>query len=567
MLLEMGIENFILIKKLNISFTNGLNVFTGETGAGKSMIIGGINIGLGEKISDDVVGIFGDKAVIQLVFSVENPEVSEILVSNGIDLEDQMLIITREIFPSHRSVVRMNGRVVTLSVLKEVSSHLIDIHGQHAHQALLYPKNHLHYLDLMGDNTHDRLIKSVEKSYKRIKDLESQIKDIEEDQSPVDEDYLSFQIQEIDALNLKEDEDEALSQKYGYYKNIEMIFKNMQQIYDAFSGDDNPYSIKDTSTKCSQLMQPVAAFDPVLTDLSDNLQSLVYQIDDIGLEIRRYIEGLEVDEAEMHEVESRMNAVNDLKLKHGKTITDILNKRDKLQKQLSDKLGKQDQLNHFRKLLMDEKKIYLDQAQKLHESRHQLVADFENHVMDEMSLLNMIDGQFKVDFQDNNLEAGAYRLSKNGFDQVSFLISTNPGMALSPLSKVASGGEISRMMLAIKMALAHHDEVRTLVFDEVDTGISGATALVVGEKMHQLTINYQVLLITHLAQIAIMADQHFMIDKVIEGQRTETKVRTLNSSERQKEIARMLSGDETSKISIENAQEMMENAQKFKALS
>jgi DNA repair protein RecN (Recombination protein N) len=314
-------------------------------------------------------------------------------------------------------------------------------------------------------------------------------------------------------------------------------------------------------------MQPVTEFDPVLNNIFENFQSVVYQIDDIGVEIRRYIEGLDVDEAEMYEVENRMNAVNALKIKHGKTIRDILYKRDDLEKQLIQKQNKLEQFNQLEQSLINEKKAYLERSQQLHESRKALVPDFETHVMKEMALLNMKEGLFKVQFEDNNLEVGAYRLSKNGFDQVSFLISTNPGMPLSPLSKVASGGEISRMMLSIKMALAHHDEVHTLVFDEVDTGISGATALVVGEKMHQLTKDYQVLLITHLPQIAIMADRHYLIDKIIESQKTETMVRTLNPSERLKEIARMLSGDENSQISIKNAEEMMENAQKLKSLS
>lgn len=564
MLLEMGIENFILIKKLNLTFKEGLNVFTGETGAGKSMIIGGINIGLGEKVPDHVVGFGAEKAVIQLVFSVENQDVELILEDYGVTLEEGLLIITREIFVSNRTVVRMNGRMVTLSVLKEVSKLLIDVHGQHAHQALLYPKNHMHYLDLMGDDDHQRLIVQVEEAYKNIKTSQGQLKQLQEENFDIDRDYILFQMQEIDALNLKGDEESSLEQKFDYYKNMELIFRNMQLIQESFSSDENPYSLKETLINCSKWINPLSSYDDDLKSISDTLHSIMYTVDDLNHDIRRFVDQLEVDEEDMFEVESRMNAINGLKLKHGKTVEDILNKRQTLALTLKNADEHLSNLEDLKLELHGYKKKYLELAGQLNHSRLEIKGPFEERVMAEMAMLNMADGVFQVTFEESNLEEGAFRLSKSGVDQVSFLISTNPGMPLSPLSKVASGGEISRMMLAIKMALSHHDDVKTLVFDEVDTGISGTTALIVGEKMHLLTKNYQVILITHLPQIAVMADGHFKIDKAVADNITESSVFKIEDGQRLKEMARMLSGKQSSAIAIENAHEMFRDAEKFK---
>jgi len=564
MLLEMSIENFILIRQLSLSFNKGLNVFTGETGAGKSMIIGGINAGLGEKIQGDVVGFNADKAVIQLVFQVESRAVLDLLNQVGVDLEDDILIISREIFPSHRSVVRMNGRIVTLAVLKEVSAYLLDIHGQHAHQALLYPKNHLYYLDLMGDQSHQTLLREVEVAYAAVKTAQAAIKEHEDKIVDVDVDYLRFQINEIDSLNLKPEDEEGLEQKYAYYKNMEEIFSTIQQVQGAFTSDDHPYGLKDIITQCSQWIHKISSYDGRLSEIADQIDGLMYQIDDLNGDLRQYADHLDVDEEEMYQVEARMNEINTLKIKHGTTIDVIINKRNHLMETLQEAENYEAISFELHEDIKAKKKDYLESAGALHDSRLILKEVFENKVTAEMKMLNMAHGQFEVSFQENQLSPGAYKLSKLGIDDISFNISTNPGMPLGPLSKIASGGEISRIMLAIKMALAHNDQVTTLVFDEVDTGISGHTARIVGEKMHLMTKNYQVILITHLPQITVMADHHFKIDKMVVNGLTESSVFTVNSDLQLKEIARMLSGNEDSQVAIQNAEEMIMNARLFK---
>ncbi|MCH4888830.1 DNA repair protein RecN [Acidaminobacter sp. JC074] len=554
MLIEIRIENFILIESLNLSLDKGLNVFTGETGAGKSMIIGAINAGLGGKVSGDLIRVGAKKAVVQLVFVIEDPSIRSSLDDMGIVLDDDLLIITREILPSNRSVIRLNDRVITISTLKDLSDLLIDIHGQHEHQSLLYPKNHLKYLDLMGGYDHQDLILQVQTLYGEIKRLKSEIEKLAGSESG-DINYLKFQLQEIDALNLTGDDEKHLEEKYEYYKHLEQIFQNTQGISEILSGD-NSSNVKEMLQTATRLLGDISSYDDKLEGYSNQLNEVVYMIDDLQSEFRHYLDGLDVDEQEMFETEERMNAVNELKLKYGKTVHDILEKRDDLSQRLDIALRQDEILAGLNQEILKAKRAYIDQSKQLQESRHALKDLFIPQVVKELSVLNMGTCQFEIAFVEKKLPDGEYRLSPNGFDEIEFMISTNPGMPVKPLSKVASGGEISRIMLAIKIALSNHDVISTLVFDEVDTGISGNTAIVVGEKIHEITSNYQVLCITHLPQIAVMGRRHFLIQKDL-GQ---TDVVELNEDDRLSEIARMLSGMSTSHTSRQNAKEMLEKA-------
>ncbi|MBI9012017.1 MAG: DNA repair protein RecN [Clostridiales bacterium] len=569
MLLEMRIENFILIESLNLEFSKGLNVFTGETGAGKSMIIGAINAGLGGKVSADQIRSGANKALIQLVFSVEAEEIIKVLHEIGIDLEDDLVIITREIHPSNRSVVRLNDRVITLSTLKQLSDVLIDIHGQHEHQTLLYPKNHLKYLDLMGSTDHMKLMDLVESSYLHIKKLQHEIQElINSGNADVDVNYLKFQIDEIDALQLTTEDENSLEEKFEYYKNLETIFQNTHTVLQVLGGeDDTTNGIKEMIQSSIKFISDIASFDPKLENYLQQLNDVLYQIDDLQSEFRHYIDGLDVDESEMYEVEQRMNAINELKLKHGRTVADIILKRNILSEQLNQAIHRDEFLNEMNKKIQDAKKIYILQSKELQKSRLKLKTIFETSVLEELSLLNMKTCQFEVAFKETTLGDGEYRLSPNGFDSIEFIISTNPGMDLKPLVKIASGGEISRIMLAIKIALSHHDVINTLVFDEVDTGISGGTAIIVGEKIHKITNDYQVICITHLPQIAIMGDYHFLISKSVDDGLGITHVHHLDDKQKLMEIARMLSGDDQSLTAKQNAKEMLEKAHQYKSIS
>ncbi len=568
MLLEMRIENFILIESLNLTFSKGLNVFTGETGAGKSMIIGAINAGLGGKVSADLIRSGANKALIQLVFSVDDDEIIEILSDVGIELEGGLVIITREIHPSNRSVVRLNDRVITLATLKQLSDVLIDIHGQHEHQTLLYPKNHLKYLDLMGSVEHLKLMSLVESSYLHIKKLNHEIQElIDSGNADVDVNYLKFQIDEIDALQLTAEDETSLEEKFEYYKNIETIFQNTQNVLQTLGGEDDTTGVKEMIQSSIKFVSDISSFDPKLESYLQQLNDVLYQIDDLQSEFRHYIDGLDIDESEMYEVEQRMNAINELKLKHGRKVADIIEKRNLLSEQLNQAVHRDEILKEMNKKIQDAKKIYIVQSKKLQKSRLQLKSIFETSVLKELSLLNMKTCQFEVSFKDTTLGDGEYRLSPNGFDVIEFVISTNPGMGLKPLVKIASGGEISRIMLAIKIALSHHDVINTLVFDEVDTGISGGTAIIVGEKIYKITNDYQVICITHLPQIAVMGDYHFLISKSVDDGLGITHVHHLNDQQKLEEIARMLSGDDQSHTAKQNAKEMLGKAHHYKNIS
>jgi len=563
MLLEMRIENFILIEALNLSFDRGLNVFTGETGAGKSMIIGAINAGLGGKVSPDLIRKGANKSIIQLVFADLSDEVIQLLDELGFSDID-MVIITREILPSNRSVVRLNDRVITLPTLKKLSDVLIDLHGQHEHQTLLYPKNHMKYLDLMGDKSHINLIDQVKEAYNNIKSVQRKIEELSIDEN-VDVNYLKFQLQEIDALNLTEDDENNLENKYKYYKNLENIFTNTSGVLQIVSGEE-AFGVKEMLEKASTLLGEVSSFDDTLMKYQESFSDIIYRLEDIQSDVRRYVDNLDVDEQEMFEVEERMNAINELKVKYGRSIEDILIKRDELDKKLLVATQRENMLEALNHEIIELKREYVSVAKELQKSRHDLKKNFESLVIEELAVLNMNNCKFNAEFVERKLQDGEYKLSPNGFDEVEFMISTNPGMPIKPLAKIASGGEISRIMLAIKIALSQHDIINSLVFDEVDTGISGKTAIVVGEKIHKLTSDYQVLCITHLPQIAVMADKHFYINKAVSNGMGITDVETLDSVKQLTEIARMLSGT-GSDTAKQNAKEMLEQAQLYKDIS
>ncbi|MBN2796854.1 MAG: DNA repair protein RecN [Clostridia bacterium] len=562
MLRELRIENFILITKLHLNFNKGLNIFTGETGAGKSMIIGAINAGLGEKVNSDCIRIGAEKAEVQLIFDIEDQEVSNGIKALGVEMEDTLLIVTRVILPSNRSTIRLNDRVVTLSTLNEVGKLLMDIHGQHAHQGLLYPKNHLKYLDMMGSSNHQADLEQVFTSYHTIKQIQQKLEHLVNLSPEYDADYLSYQLNEIDALNLTEEDDEPLTQKYEYYKHLETIHSHVSQLSQLFSADEG-YSIKDMLQTGISLIQPIHSYDEQLDRIHGALHNMMYAADDAFSELRHFMDNMEVDEEEMRYVEERVNTINHLKMKHGKKITDILEKREEINRRLKEIEQHANEIQFLEQQLVSEKRNYLKAAKALSESRQQITKLFVQGVTVELDVLNMKDSIFDIKFFENTLNEGEYRLSPYGLDQVEFMISTNPGMPIGPLSKIASGGEMSRIMLAIKLALAHHDAIDTLVFDEVDTGISGHTARVVGEKLYDVSSNYQVLCITHLPQIAAMADEHFLIQKNSYDASTETSVLSLNSEERKRELARMLSG-QVSEVSLRNAEEMVADANRIK---
>jgi len=420
------------------------------------------------------------------------------------------------------------------------------------------------YLDLMGDKSHINLIDQVKEAYNNIKSVQRKIEELSIDEN-VDVNYLKFQLQEIDALNLTEDDENNLENKYKYYKNLENIFTNTSGVLQIVSGEE-AFGVKEMLEKASTLLGEVSSFDDTLMKYQESFSDIIYRLEDIQSDVRRYVDNLDVDEQEMFEVEERMNAINELKVKYGRSIEDILIKRDELDKKLLVATQRENMLEALNHEIIELKREYVSVAKELQKSRHDLKKNFESLVIEELAVLNMNNCKFNAEFVERKLQDGEYKLSPNGFDEVEFMISTNPGMPIKPLAKIASGGEISRIMLAIKIALSQHDIINSLVFDEVDTGISGKTAIVVGEKIHKLTSDYQVLCITHLPQIAVMADKHFYINKAVSNGMGITDVETLDSVKQLTEIARMLSGT-GSDTAKQNAKEMLEQAQLYKDIS
>ncbi|RKD27869.1 DNA replication and repair protein RecN [Caminicella sporogenes DSM 14501] len=568
MLLELSIENFLLIDKVKISFTNGFNVISGETGAGKSIIIDAINLTLGGKSNKNFVRTGKKRAIIEAVFDIDNREVKKLLDEYGIDCEDNILILTREIFGTGKSISRVNGRIVQLAFIQKISKLLIDIHGQHEHQSLLYSENHIDLLDLYGNKLIQDTAIKVKEKYNELKLYKSELKkysSINEKERERRIDLIKFQINEIDSSNLKNNEDEELLKEYELLKNAENIFATISESYDKISSNYNDeYSVSSVLSNVLSKLEKISSFDEKLLNFYSEVQDIFYRLQDISTDMRHYLENISFDSERLNEIEMRLDTINNLKRKYGNTIEEILNYRNELIDELKEIEGSFDKINVLNEKIKKCEEEYIELADKLTVIRKQVAKDFEEKILKELKDLNLEKAKFEVNIVANLDKEGKLIFSQKGIDKVEFLISTNPGEPLMPLSKVASGGEISRIMLALKIILAKVDNISTLIFDEIDTGISGKTANIVGEKMALIAINYQVISITHLPQIAVMADNHLLIEKVFYDDQTMTKVKTLTEEERIEEISRLIGGNNITDLTLQNAEEMIELANKIK---
>jgi len=567
MLLELNIENFVLIENVNINFTEGFNVLSGETGAGKSIIIDAIGLALGGKSSKNFVRTGKDKAVIQIVFEFENNDLKSLLCEYGIDCEDNIIILNREIFGTGKSISRINGRIVQLAFAKKVAKLLIDIHGQHEHQSLLYTENHLHMLDMFGSEALFNILGEVKAKYNELKEIERKLKSINQNDKERERriDLIKFQVDEIDACALKSDEDAKLSKQFDLLKNSEKIFTIIHESQDRISaGLSDEQSILGILSNVLTEFQKISNFDEEILSFNNELQDIFYRLQDIANDMRRYSENITYDSELLSEIEKRLDIINDLKRKYGNTIEEILEYRNGLFVELEEL---EDSANRI-KILSEKfeicKKEYIELSHKLSLQRKKIAKNFERKMLKELQDLNFENPQFKVNItpgldKDSNLV-----LTKYGTDKVEFLISTNPGEPLKSLTKVASGGEISRIMLAMKVILAKIDNIATLIFDEIDTGISGEAANVVGEKIALISKTHQTICITHLPQIAVMADNHLVIEKVVSKNKTKTLIRKLNIEERINEISRLIGGNKITDLTLKHARELLDMADKTK---
>lgn len=549
MLLELHVRNLALIERADVEFGEGLNILTGETGSGKSIFMGSVNMALGGKVPRDMVRKGAEYAYIELIFSVDE-EKGKILRQMGVTPdEDGILIISRKIMPS-RSVSRINDETVTLGRLREITGLLLDIHGQHEHQSLLYRSKHLEILDCFAGV--EKMKKQLAEEYRRYCSLEEAAAGFRTDEETRrrEADFLRFEVDEIEDAALKPGEEEELSRAYRRFMGSRKIVEALSAAYAAVTAVDVGEARKG--------VERAAEYEEALEKLKDQLFDAEAILNDVAHEITSYLDNMVFDEEEFHRVESRLDLIHGLEAKYGSGTEAVLRALQEKKERLNE-LENYDGLKQKAEQELEESRERLDLlCEKLSERRKQAASGLAEKIRRSLLDLNFLDVEFEISFRKLD------KYTAHGFDEVEFLISTNPGESVKPLGMVASGGELSRIMLAIKTVLADTDDVPTLIFDEIDTGISGRTAQKVSEKLAVISGSRQVICITHLPQIAAMADYHFEMAKEPKEAKTVTTIRRLDGRQQIVELARLLGGAEITDAVLQNAGEMKKLAEQTK---
>ncbi len=557
MLRNLHVKNLALIDELEVDFEQGLNILTGETGAGKSLIIGSIGMALGEKVPKEMIKENADFALAELVFEVTGEEKTEKLKALDIYPEDGLVIMSRKI-SGGRSIAKINSESVSAAKLREVSELLIDIHGQHEHQSLTQKKHQLALLDEYAKEDIGELKAAVKSSYEAytavLRELEE--KDLDEEQQKRELSFLEFELQEIEGANLKIGEDSELEEQYQKLVNHKKIMESCMMAHQQTAGEGD--SATEQLGRAVRELSNVSGYDERLQELEEQLAEIDNLLNDFNRELADYMGESEFAEESFYETEKRLDEINHLKSKYGNTIEKILEVKEEKEtrvQELQDYDAYLLGLKEREKVLKEELELY---SNKLSEMRKKYAKELTALVEEHLKELNFETVRFEMRFEKLN------HFTANGTDDAQFLISTNPGEEVKPLGSIASGGEISRIMLALKTVLAENDEIDTLIFDEIDTGISGRTAQKVSEKMNLIGRNHQVICITHLPQIAAMADTHFLIEKQVEGGATHSRIVKMKEEESVEELARMLGGVTITETVLENAREMKNLAAKTK---
>ncbi len=557
MLQRLHVKNLALMEETEVEFAPGLNILTGETGAGKSLLIGSVNLALGAKFEKDMLRDGAESALVELVFDCEGSAVAEKLSEMGFEAEDGMIIISRKMQPG-KSVCRINGETVTAKQVKELAEVLIDIHGQHEHQSLLHKKKHMEILDAYCGQEYEEPARAVAELYVKCKELEEQLeKDAMDEASKAREQSLAeFELQEIEEAHLTEGEDEELEQLYRRMSNSRKISESLSESY-RYSGND----VEGAGAALSRALRAlrlVTSYDSRLEELESQLFEVDNLLADYNRDIAEYISDSEFDGEEFAKVEERLNTINRLKGKYGNSVSEILAYGASRQ-QLLDKLADYDAYMHKLQAELDAVKEQLEQAcENLSQVRRRNAKQLTQELKDALLQLNFLTVEFETAVRSGG------NITAKGYDDVEFMISTNPGEPLKSLGQVASGGELSRVMLAIKTVLAGRDEIDTLIFDEIDAGISGRTAWKVAGQLDVVGGAHQVICITHLPQIAAMADAHFVIEKSSTDSRTITDIKAIDGDAQLAELARMLGSDELTQAALSNAKELREQAMNTK---
>lgn len=565
MLTELSIRNLAVIEQVRIQCKSGFHVLTGETGAGKSIIIDALSLIAGGRGSSELVRYGAERAEIEASFEVaaDHP-VWNVLGSLGIDASaSEGLIIRREITASGKSSARINGQIVNLSMLRGVGEWLVNIHGQHEHQSLLNVEQHLHWLDSFGDEQVQTAKQAYQASYDRYVAIRKELMELKEHsmQALQMADLYRFQVEEISAAKLKEGEDEILLEERSKLANAEKLFANISEAYEALYGSSSGLSAINHAVN---RLRDIAQYDAaVLQSLHEQLQTAYYQLEDAAFGLRDYRERIEFNPERLDQIEQRLDLLSSLRKKYGASISDILTYLDHIQKELDTIENKDVRIEQLERQLADEEVKLVDAAITLSGLRAKIAEQLAGEIESELRDLHMERTVFRVQMnriEDQNgivCDGNRTKFTRDGIDQIEFMMSPNPGEPLRGLAKIASGGELSRIMLAMKTIFARIDRVPVLVFDEVDTGVSGRAAQAIAEKMSQLSRQCQVFSITHLPQVASMADVHFAIHKEVEGERTFTKVKDLSAEQRVHELARMLGGTSVTETTLHHSHEML----------
>ena len=550
MLLEISIKNFAIIEEISLNFEQGMTVLTGETGAGKSIIIDAMNMMLGSRATTDVIRHGASKAEIEGLFAIEQSKaLVEIFEQQGLDMTEE-LIIRREIFQNGRSVSRINGQMVNLSVLRAVGQHLVDIHGQHDQEELMRPQLHIAMLDEFGDDAFFKLKTDYQQIFDQYRQLRKQVltiqKNQEENKARID--MLEYQIAEIEAANLKAGEDLALNQERDKLLNHKQIADTLTNAYAML--DDEEFSSLANVRSAMNDMEAIEDYDATYKEIATNLSESYYVLEEVTKRLEDILEDLDFDGGRLLEVENRLDLIYSITRKYGGQVDDVLAYFEQISKEYALLTGKNLSSDDLDKELKKLEKDLVSLASSLSQARHELSQQLEAEIQQELQDLYMEKANFRVQFTKG-------KFIREGNEHVEFYISTNPGEDYKPLVKVASGGELSRLMLAIKSAFSRKEGKTSIVFDEVDTGVSGRVAQAIAQKIHKIGSNGQVLAISHLPQVIAIADYQFFIEKLSDEHSTVSTVRLLSDEERVEEIAKMLAGENVTQAALTQARELL----------
>ena len=555
MLLEISIKNFAIIESISLNFEQGMTVLTGETGAGKSIIIDAMNMMLGARATTEVIRHGAPKAEIEGLFSIEsNRALEEIFDEQGLELSDE-IIIRREILQNGRSISRVNGQMVNLSVLRTIGQQLVDIHGQHDQEELMRPHRHIQMLDEFGDADFFELKEAYQMSFDNYRRMRKQLLEVKKNQEEHKAriEMLEFQMAEIEAANLKAGEDIALNQERDKLLNHKHIADTLTNAYSML--DNEEFSSLANVRSAMNDMESLEEFDPEYREISNSLSESYYVLEDITKRLESIIDDLDFDGNRLMQVESRLDLIHTITRKYGGSVDDVLEYFAKITDEYNlltgNNLSSEDMEIELKKL----EKNLVDLAGQVAQARHKIAQDLEAEIKQELQDLYMEKAQFQVRFSKG-------KFSREGNESVEFYISTNPGEDFKPLVKVASGGELSRLMLAIKSAFSRKEGKTSIVFDEVDTGVSGRVAQAIAQKIHKIGQNGQVLAISHLPQVIAIADYQFFIEKISNEHSTVSTVRLLTVEERIEEVAKMLAGENVTEAALNQARELLQSKEK-----